>query len=150
MGIVEKDLNNVEVETETSEYENCDSEMTWEDEVDIELDNILSDYNPAKALAAEKEGLKRTFEEQSIHELLAKYADIIYTDMKELAKTNIIQHTIHLLNSTLITQECRLIDQRDQNWLKKELDELLEKGIIRESMSPWAIPIVIVGKKDGS
>src|SRR6266498_2810370 len=53
MGIVEKDLNNVEIKTETSEYENLDSEMTWEDEVDIELDNILSDYNPAEALAAE-------------------------------------------------------------------------------------------------
>src|SRR6266540_1781460 len=98
MGILEKDLNKVEVETETSEYEGFDSEMTWEDEVDIELDNILSDYNPAEALAAEKEGPERTFEEQSIHELLARYADIIYTDVKELAKTNIIQHTIHLLN----------------------------------------------------
>ena len=53
----------MEVETETSEYEeNFDSEMTWEDEVDIELDNILSDYNPAEALAAEKEGSKQTFE----------------------------------------------------------------------------------------
>ena len=70
--------------------------------------------------------------------MLAKYADIIYTDMKELAKTNIIQHTIHLLNLTPIVQGCRPMDQRDRNWLKKELDELLEKGIIRESMSPWA------------
>jgi len=56
MGIVEKNLNNVEVETETSEYEDFDSEMTWEDEVNIELDNILSDYNPTEALAAEQEG----------------------------------------------------------------------------------------------
>ena len=70
--------------------------------------------------------------------------------MKELAKTNIIQHTIHLLNSTPIAQGCRPMDQRDRNWLKKELDELLEKGIIRESMSPWATLIVIVEKKDGS
>ncbi len=64
MGIVKKDLDKVEVKTETSEYEeNFDSEMTWEDEVDIELDNILSDYNPTEALAAEKEGPERTFEE---------------------------------------------------------------------------------------
>src|SRR6266540_2672483 len=66
MGMIEKDLNNVEVKTETSEYETCDSEMTWEDEVDIELDNILSDYNPAEVLAAEEKGPERTFEEQSI------------------------------------------------------------------------------------
>ncbi len=91
MGIVKKDLNKVKIETETSGYEeNFDFEMTWEDEVDIELDNILSDYNPAEVLAAETEGPERTFEEQSIHKVLADYADIIYTDMKELAKTNII------------------------------------------------------------
>ncbi len=115
MGILEKDLNNVEIKTETSEYENFDPEMTWEDKIDIELDNILSDYNPAEALVAEKEGPERTFEEQSIHELLAKYADIVYSDVKELAKTNIIQHTIHLLNSIPITQGCRPMDQRDRN-----------------------------------
>ena len=91
MGIVEKDLNKVKVETETSEYEeNFDSKMTWKDEVDIELDNILSDYNLTEALAVETEGLEWTFEEQSIHEVFADYADIVYTDMKELAKTNII------------------------------------------------------------
>ena len=55
MGIVEKDLDKVKVETEISEYEGFDSEMTWEDEVDIELDNILGDYNPVKALAVETE-----------------------------------------------------------------------------------------------
>jgi len=42
------------------------------------------------------------------------------------------------------------MDQRDRNWLKEELDELLEKSIIRELMSLWATPIVIVGKKDES
>ncbi len=148
MGMIENDLDKVEVEIETSEYFNA--EMTWEDEVDIELNNILSDYNPAEVLVAETEASKQTYEEQSIRELLTDYADIIYMDMKELAKTNIIQHIIHLLISTLIIQGCRPIDQRDRNWLKKELNELLEKGIIRESMSSWAILIVIVGKKDGS
>jgi len=42
------------------------------------------------------------------------------------------------------------MDQQNQNWLKKELDKLLEKGIIRELMNPWATPIIIVGKKDRS
>ena len=47
-------------------------------------------------------------------------------------------------------QGCHLIDQQDRNWLKKELDELFEKGIIRESMSPWTTLIIIVRKKDES
>ena len=64
IGIIEKDLNKVEVETETSRYEeNLNSKIIWEDEVDIKLDNILSDYNPAEALAAKTEEPKRTYEE---------------------------------------------------------------------------------------
>ena len=91
MEIIEKDLNKVKVKTETLGYEeNFDSEITWENEIDIELDNILSNYNLTKALAAEIKEPKWTYEEQSIHELLTDYADIIYTDIKELAKTNII------------------------------------------------------------
>ncbi len=59
MGIIERDLNRVEVEIKISGYEeNFDSEMMWEDEVDIELDNILSDYNLTEVLATETEGPK--------------------------------------------------------------------------------------------
>ena len=34
--------------------------------------------------------------------------------------------------------------------LKKQLDELLEKGFIRPSVSPWGAPVLFVRKKDGS
>jgi hypothetical protein len=33
--------------------------------------------------------------------------------------------------------------------LKKQIDELLEKGYIRPSTSPWATPMLFVEKKDG-
>ncbi len=104
MGILEKDPNKVKVEIEISEYEeNFDSELTWKNEVDLKEDNVFNKYNPAEALAAEAEEPKLSYKEQSIHKVLADYADIIYIDMKELAKTNIIQYTIYLLNLILIT-----------------------------------------------
>ena len=34
--------------------------------------------------------------------------------------------------------------------LKKQLDELLEKGYIRPSVSPWGAPVLFVKKNDGS
>jgi hypothetical protein len=34
--------------------------------------------------------------------------------------------------------------------LKKQIDELLEKGYIRPSTSPWAAPVFFVEKKDGT
>ncbi len=57
----------MEVETETSGYEeNFNFKLTQKDEVDIELDNILSDYNLAEALVVEAEASKQTYEEQSV------------------------------------------------------------------------------------
>lgn len=34
--------------------------------------------------------------------------------------------------------------------LKKQLDELMEKGFVRPSSSPWGAPVLFVKKKDGS
>ncbi|MBW1279494.1 reverse transcriptase family protein, partial [Escherichia coli] len=34
--------------------------------------------------------------------------------------------------------------------LKKQLEELLDKGFIRPSSSPWGAPVLFVKKKDGS
>ena len=34
--------------------------------------------------------------------------------------------------------------------LKLQLQELLEKGFIRPSVSPWGVPVVFVKKKDGT
>ena len=34
--------------------------------------------------------------------------------------------------------------------LKKQLQELLDKGFIQPSMSPWGAPVLFVKKKDGT
>ena len=34
--------------------------------------------------------------------------------------------------------------------LKKQVQELLEQGFIRPSVSPWGAPVLFVKKKDGS
>ena len=34
--------------------------------------------------------------------------------------------------------------------LKKQLQELLEKGFIRPSISPWGAPVLFAKKRDGS
>ena len=34
--------------------------------------------------------------------------------------------------------------------LKNQLQELLDKGFIRPSVSPWGVPVLFVKKKDGT
>ncbi len=69
--------------------------------------------------------------------------------MKELGQTNIIQHTIQLLDERSVSKGNRPLDQKDQIWIKQELKDLLKRGIIRESTSPYLTPIVVVDKKTG-
>ena len=39
---------------------------------------------------------------------------------------------------------------KDLEEIKKQIKELLEKGYIRRSSSPWGAPVLLVEKKDGS
>ena len=39
---------------------------------------------------------------------------------------------------------------KDLEEIKKKIKELLDKGFIRPSSSPWGSPILLVEKKDGS
>ena len=34
--------------------------------------------------------------------------------------------------------------------LKKDIDDMMKMGVIRESNSPYASPVVVVKKRDGS
>jgi hypothetical protein len=42
------------------------------------------------------------------------------------------------------------MDVKDLFELKKQIEELLEKGFIHPSSSPWVAPVLFVNKKDGS
>ena len=61
-----------------------------------------------------------------------------------------MQHHIDTGNSPLIRQQPRRIPFPRRETVRKLLDEMLKKGIISPSKSPWGPPIVLVAKKDGS
>src|SRR6266540_5103208 len=69
--------------------------------------------------------------------------------MKELGRTNIIQHTIQLLDERPVSKGNCPLDQKDQIWIKQEFKDFLERDIIRESTSSYSAPIVVVDKKTG-
>lgn len=61
-----------------------------------------------------------------------------------------VEHQIHLTDSRPFRQRSRRLPPADIEDVRKHLQELLQAGIIKESRSPYASPIVIVRKKSGA
>lgn len=61
-----------------------------------------------------------------------------------------VEHTIRLADTRPFRQRSRRLAPADIEDVRKHLQELLCAGIIKESRSPYASPIVIVRKKNGT
>ena len=65
-------------------------------------------------------------------------------------KTDMIEHKIELTDNNPVRSRPYPLPCALRENLKREIEDMLSLGIIRESHSPFASPIVIVKKKDGS
>ncbi|XP_059067200.1 uncharacterized protein LOC131858147 [Cryptomeria japonica] len=77
--------------------------------------------------------------------------DDLFQEPKGLAPKREIQHEIHLQQDVPLPNigMYRLSVLQNEE-IKKQVQELVEKGVIRPSTSPCGSPIVLVPKKDGS
>lgn len=89
-------------------------------------------------------------EQGQVRSLLRKYSPIFSTHDGDLGCTNLISHDIPLLDETPVTQRYRRVSPSDYEAVKDHINQLLSAQVIRESCSPYASPIVLVKKKDGS
>ncbi len=60
-----------------------------------------------------------------------------------------VEHNIHLNDNTPFRERSRRIAPADLDDLRRHLQGLLVAGIIKESRSPYASPIVLARKKNG-
>ena len=77
-------------------------------------------------------------------------ADVFATVKTDYRRTRRIQHDIDTRDTAPIRQRVRRIAPARRDETKKSLDNMLQKDVIQPSISPWASPIVLVRKKDGS
>ena len=85
-----------------------------------------------------------------LKEVLAESTDIFALDDSELGCTTIVRHAIHTENHPPIKQHPYRIPVIYRGKIEQMVSQMQAQGIVRPSKSPWASPIVLVPKKDGS
>ena len=89
-------------------------------------------------------------EKSELESLLVEFNDVFQWEGEPLGYCSVFSHRIDTGNTVPIRQACRRLPHHRRLLLKTLLEDLLAKGIISESVSAWASPIVLVPKKDGS
>ena len=86
-------------------------------------------------------------QKKQVQELLQDYADV-FSGRPNL--TNVACHCIQTADALPIRCSPYTIPQKLEEEVNREIEKMLEMGIIRPSASPWSSPIVIVPKPDGT
>ncbi len=84
---------------------------------------------------------------EQFEQLCAEYANIFSTNHLDVGHTRLIEVDIDTGDSPPIAQAPYHVALRHVDWLREELTKLEEAGVIKQCVSPWASPIVIVPKK---
>ena len=82
--------------------------------------------------------------------LLKRHINTFSKTKDDLGRANVIKHKINTGDAHPIKQQPRRLPLTKRDDVDREIQRLLDCGIIEASKSPWASPIVPVTKKDGS
>lgn len=84
-----------------------------------------------------------------LENLLDKYRDCFSFSLKELGLTNLTEMTITLKDTTPVVYRPYRLAYSERDKVKGMIQEMLDCGIITESTSSYASPIILVQKKTG-
>lgn len=86
-----------------------------------------------------------------IQQMLEEFTDIVVDDLPDKLppKRSISQHIDFIPEASLPNKVAYQISPKDNEEIKKKVQELVEKGLIRESLSPCIVPTVLAPKKGG-
>ncbi|GBM01909.1 Retrovirus-related Pol polyprotein from transposon 412 [Araneus ventricosus] len=123
---------------------------TYETVVDIVAHP--QEFSGAQHLPSTLENLEGLNEEQriAIRKLLKEFQNLFSTWDADVSHCNMTQHRINTGDHPPIKQYPRRLPLAKKDETERLVKEMVDNGIIEESSGPWASPIVLVTKKDGS
>lgn len=82
-----------------------------------------------------------------LKELLVEFQDVFSKNKNDLRRTGLIKHKIDVGNCSPIRQPTRIPPLAKREEAAKAINEMIEQRVIEPSSSPWAAPVVLVGRK---
>ncbi|XP_042472403.1 uncharacterized protein LOC122055074 [Zingiber officinale] len=83
--------------------------------------------------------------------IVQEYPDVFPEELPGLPPKRQVEFTIELIPGTApVSKAPYRMAPKELEELKVQLQELLDRGFIRPSVSPWGAPVLFVKKKDGS
>ena len=78
------------------------------------------------------------------------YRDVFAFTDDELGKTSLVRHVIDTGDALPIKQRPYRTSPKCKQEIYRQVEDMLQKRIIRESVPPWSSLVALVKKKDGS
>lgn len=85
-----------------------------------------------------------------LFDLLQRYQGCFANDLASLGCTNVAEMKIELSNQRPVVYRPYRLAHNEREKVRGMVDDMLQAGIIRESVSNYASPIILVRKKDGN
>jgi hypothetical protein len=83
--------------------------------------------------------------------VISEFSDVFPDELPGMSHEHKVEFAIKLIPSVaLISKRAYRVSRAELVELKKQFDELLEKGYIRTSTSPWIALLLFVDKKDNT
>lgn len=89
-------------------------------------------------------------DKQRLLDLLKKYQHCFASSLKELGCTNKTEMHIELNSTRPVVYRPYRLSHHERGKVRSMVEEMLDAGVVKESLSEYASPILLVRKKDGS
>lgn len=110
----------------------------------VMLRSATSCAPPTESQRGEPSGRK------TLSSVLEQHRALFADNYAQLPGTDLLEHRIPIDSHPPICVPMRRYAERERSVIAEQVSEMLAAGVIRPSCSPWAAPVVLVRKKNGT